>query len=93
MLNYFSNYFLPALKVIQPYRVLSTNGTAQVQCLVQLQRSSDDSLPLSRSDNVDLQVTLLKGLHGSQPLCSASHNFNMTAQPAAGGGTQVSVGI
>uniref|UniRef100_A0A3Q2ZH68 Uncharacterized protein n=1 Tax=Kryptolebias marmoratus TaxID=37003 RepID=A0A3Q2ZH68_KRYMA len=50
----------PAVNVTQPYRVVSTNGTTQIQCFIHP--------PLPQ----DLQVTLLKGLHGSQKLCSST---------------------
>ncbi|XP_041807263.1 cytotoxic T-lymphocyte protein 4 [Chelmon rostratus] len=69
-----------AVKVIQPYRVVSTNGTAQVQCFVQPQPSYhqiqvhyDQSLPSPGPE--ELRVTLVKGLHGTQALCSSIPNF------------------
>ncbi|XP_076602360.1 cytotoxic T-lymphocyte protein 4 [Chaetodon auriga] len=67
-----------AVKVIQPYRVVSTNGTAQVQCFVQSQPSDrqthvqyDQSLP----NLEELRVILLKGLYGTQALCSSILNL------------------
>ncbi|XP_038575758.1 cytotoxic T-lymphocyte protein 4 [Micropterus salmoides] len=71
-----------ALKVVQPYRVVSTNGTAQVQCFVhprpsshQIQPSSDQSLPYPYADPEELRVILLKGLHGTQQFCSSILSF------------------
>ena len=73
---------LTAVKVIQPYRVVSINGTAQVQCFLQPRPfdhqslpSHDNSLPYPYPDPEDLQVSLLKGLHGTQKLCSLSLNL------------------
>ncbi|XP_070694742.1 cytotoxic T-lymphocyte protein 4 [Pempheris klunzingeri] len=70
------------VKVIQPYRVVSTNGTAQVQCFVQpqpsyhlIQPSYAKSLAYPYPDPQELRVILLKGLHGSQELCSSILNF------------------
>ncbi|XP_059199552.1 cytotoxic T-lymphocyte protein 4 [Centropristis striata] len=67
------------LKVVQPYRVESTNGTARVQCIIQPQpsfhhiTSSESSYP--HPDPEELRVTLLRGLKGNQPLCSDILNF------------------
>uniref|UniRef100_UPI0037E769BC uncharacterized protein cd28 n=1 Tax=Semicossyphus pulcher TaxID=241346 RepID=UPI0037E769BC len=67
-----------AVEVTQPYKVVSTNGTAQVQCFVQSPSSfytnqlfKDGSSPFLHSDPEELRVTLLKGLHSSQVLCSS----------------------
>ncbi|XP_029936074.1 uncharacterized protein cd28 [Myripristis murdjan] len=70
------------VKVVQPYRVESRNGTARLQCLIQPQPAFPE--PHSSSSNQiqprpsyphpvpdELRVTLLKGLHGSQELCSS----------------------
>ncbi|XP_044073823.1 cytotoxic T-lymphocyte protein 4 [Siniperca chuatsi] len=71
-----------AVEVTQPYRVVSTNGTAQVPCFIQPQPSYhqiqpyyDQSLLYPYPDPEELRVTLLKGLHGSQQLCSSILNF------------------
>uniref|UniRef100_A0A8C4GGP1 Immunoglobulin V-set domain-containing protein n=1 Tax=Dicentrarchus labrax TaxID=13489 RepID=A0A8C4GGP1_DICLA len=66
ILNYFHPtfpFFLPAVKVIQPYRVVTTNGTAQL--------SEEDSMPYPYPGPEELRVTLLKGLHGTQKVCSS----------------------
>ncbi|XP_008300698.1 uncharacterized protein cd28 [Stegastes partitus] len=70
------------VKVIQPYRVESTNGTAQIQCVIhprpsyhQLEPLPDQTLSYPFPDPEDLKVTLLKGLHGTQELCSSSFSF------------------
>ncbi|XP_054871523.1 uncharacterized protein LOC129350080 [Amphiprion ocellaris] len=70
------------VKVTQPYRVLSTDGTAQIQCVVhprpsyhQIEPSHDQNTSYPFPDPEELSVTLLKGLHGSQELCSSSINF------------------
>ncbi|XP_070831345.1 cytotoxic T-lymphocyte protein 4 [Chaetodon trifascialis] len=73
-----------AVKVIQPYRVVATNGTAQVQCFVQSQPSDqaqvhyDQSLP----NPEELRVILLKGLYGTQALCSSI--LNLTGERETG---------
>ena len=76
------SFSLPAVTVTQPYRVVSTNGTAQVQCFIhprpayhQDQPSSDQTLPYPYPDPEEMRVTLLKGLHGTQELCSSILNF------------------
>lgn len=75
-------FHLAAVKVTQPYRVLSTNGTAQIQCVIhprpafhQIQ-PSHEHLRYPYPDPVDLRVALLKGLHGNQKLCSSKLNFS-----------------
>ncbi|XP_051260452.1 cytotoxic T-lymphocyte protein 4 [Dicentrarchus labrax] len=67
-----------AVKVIQPYRVVTTNGTAQVKCFIkpqpsnhQNQLSEEDSMPYPYPGPEELRVTLLKGLHGTQKVCSS----------------------
>ncbi|XP_035531822.1 cytotoxic T-lymphocyte protein 4 [Morone saxatilis] len=67
-----------AVKVIQPYRVVTTNGTAQVKCFIkpqpsnhQNQLSEDQSMPYPYPGPEELRVTLLKGLHGTQKVCSS----------------------
>lgn len=62
-----------AVKVIQPYRVVSTSGTAQVQCF--MQPSDEQNLPYPYPDPEELRVILLKGLHGTQEFCSSTLNF------------------
>ncbi|XP_044220832.1 cytotoxic T-lymphocyte protein 4 isoform X1 [Thunnus albacares] len=76
---------LTAVKVIQPYRVVSTNGTAQVQCFLQprpsyhqSEPSHDHTLPYPYPDPEDLRVSLLKGLNGTQKFCSCSLNLGLT---------------
>nr|XP_020477387.1 cytotoxic T-lymphocyte protein 4-like isoform X2 [Monopterus albus] len=78
-----------AVKVIQPYRVVSTNGTAQVQCFIQpqpayhqIQPSYNQSPPYPYPGPEHLRVTLLKGLHGSQELCSSILSFTEENQAA-----------
>lgn len=75
-------FLLTAVKVIQPYRVVSTNGTTQVQCFLQprpayhqIQPSNDHTLPYPYPDPEELKVSLLKGLHGTQELCSSILNL------------------
>ncbi|TDH06537.1 hypothetical protein EPR50_G00114470 [Perca flavescens] len=77
-----------AVKVIQPFKVVSTDGTAQVQCFVQprpsfhkIQPSDEQTLPYPYPDPEELRVTLLKGLHGTQELCSSSLSFTEQTEP------------
>lgn len=77
------------MKVIQPSRVVSTDGTAQIQCFVQpqpsyhqIQPSDDQTLTYPYPDPEELRVSLLRGLHGTQELCSTMLNF--TEQREAG---------
>lgn len=76
------SFFLPAVKVIQPYRVVSTNGTAQVQCFIQprpsyhqIQPPIDQSQLYPYPSPEELRVTLLKGLHGTEKFCSSILNY------------------
>ncbi|TKS67836.1 Cytotoxic T-lymphocyte protein 4 [Collichthys lucidus] len=71
-----------AVKVIQPYRVVSTNGTAQVQCFIQprpfyhqIQPPIDQSQLYPYPSPEELRVTLLKGLHGTEKFCSSILNY------------------
>ncbi|XP_053295910.1 cytotoxic T-lymphocyte protein 4 isoform X1 [Pleuronectes platessa] len=65
-----------AAKVTQPYRVTSISGTAQVQCFIQPQPFYlQQTQPSDYSDPEEVRVTLLRGLHGSQGLCSTTLNF------------------
>ncbi|XP_068427949.1 cytotoxic T-lymphocyte protein 4 [Clinocottus analis] len=80
-----------AVKVIQPYRVLSTNGTAQVKCLVrprasfqQLRPASDQTPAYPHHDPEELRVTLLKGLHGTREFCSSFINITGQREPGVG---------
>uniref|UniRef100_A0A3Q2VLR5 Cytotoxic T-lymphocyte protein 4-like n=1 Tax=Haplochromis burtoni TaxID=8153 RepID=A0A3Q2VLR5_HAPBU len=57
-----------ATKVTQPYRVVSTNGVAQIQCVIHPQ-----SLKYPYPE--EARVTVLKGLHGHQELCFSILNF------------------
>uniref|UniRef100_A0A3Q4M2L8 Immunoglobulin V-set domain-containing protein n=1 Tax=Neolamprologus brichardi TaxID=32507 RepID=A0A3Q4M2L8_NEOBR len=59
---------MPAPKVTQPYRVVSTNGVAQIQCAIHPQ-----SLRYPYPEEV--RVAVLKGLHGQQELCFSILNF------------------
>uniref|UniRef100_A0AAZ1XVA4 Immunoglobulin V-set domain-containing protein n=1 Tax=Oreochromis aureus TaxID=47969 RepID=A0AAZ1XVA4_OREAU len=59
---------MPATKVTQPYRVVSTNGVAQIQCVIHPQ-----SLKYPYPE--EARVTVLKGLHGYQELCFSILNF------------------
>ncbi|XP_078118677.1 cytotoxic T-lymphocyte protein 4 [Sander vitreus] len=77
-----------AVKVIQPYKVVSTNGTAQLQCFVQPQPSFHKSQPFDEQtllypypDPEELRITLLKGLHGTQELCSSTLSFTEQTEP------------
>ncbi|XP_031161549.1 cytotoxic T-lymphocyte protein 4 [Sander lucioperca] len=77
-----------AVKVIQHYKVVSTNGTAQLQCFVQprpsfhkSQPSDEQTLPYPYPDPEELRVTLLKGLHGTQELCSSTLSFTEQTEP------------
>ncbi|XP_072253866.1 cytotoxic T-lymphocyte protein 4 [Leuresthes tenuis] len=71
-----------AVRVTQPYRVVSTNGTAQIQCVIQPRPASHQDQP-SHGRRLaypypipeDFRVTLMKGLHGNQELCSSLLNF------------------
>ncbi|XP_047457748.1 cytotoxic T-lymphocyte protein 4 [Mugil cephalus] len=69
-----------AVAVTQPYRVVSTNGTARIQCFLQLQASHHQVQPSHErfSYPEELRVTLLKGLYGSQDVCSSI--LNLTEQ-------------
>lgn len=65
------------MKVTQPYSVVSTNGTAQIHCTIHPRTSTphvDTNRHLTNSfiDVEDMQVTLLRGLHGSQKICSST---------------------
>lgn len=76
-------FSLSAVKVMQPYSVVSTNGIAQIQCLTQpqpsyhkTQRNLDNQIQLyPYSDPEELRVTLLKGLHGNHEVCSSILNL------------------
>ncbi|XP_030614521.1 cytotoxic T-lymphocyte protein 4 [Archocentrus centrarchus] len=57
-----------ATKVTQTYRVVSTSGVAQIQCVIHPQ-----SLKYQYPE--EARVTVLKGLHGNQELCSSILNF------------------
>ncbi|XP_068590270.1 cytotoxic T-lymphocyte protein 4 [Cebidichthys violaceus] len=77
-----------AVTVIQPYRVVSTNGTAQVHCFVQprpsyhqVQPPYDQTRPYPYADPKELRVTLLKGLYGAQEFCSSILNFTGRREP------------
>ncbi|XP_041662200.1 cytotoxic T-lymphocyte protein 4 [Cheilinus undulatus] len=79
-----------ALEVVQPYKVVSSNGTAQVRCYAQpspflSSRSSYSSLP----DPEELRVTLLRGLHGTEAFCWSK--LNLTEQRGTGVGKQAQV--
>ncbi|XP_036065449.1 T-cell-specific surface glycoprotein CD28 homolog isoform X2 [Oryzias melastigma] len=64
-----------AVKVVQPYRVESTDGRARIQCVFHPHKNPED-----------LKVTLLRGLHGRQELCSFF--LNLTGQTETHGGRQ-----
>ena len=70
-------FFLTAVTVSQPYRVVSTNGTAQIQCFLQPQPSHNqiqpqhDTVTYPYPEPEDFRVILLKGLHGTQEFCSS----------------------
>uniref|UniRef100_A0A3B3C440 T-cell-specific surface glycoprotein CD28 homolog n=1 Tax=Oryzias melastigma TaxID=30732 RepID=A0A3B3C440_ORYME len=60
-------FSLPAVKVVQPYRVESTDGRARIQCVFHPHKNPED-----------LKVTLLRGLHGRQELCSFFLNLTVS---------------
>ncbi|KAM4559438.1 cytotoxic T-lymphocyte protein 4 isoform 2-T2 [Odontesthes bonariensis] len=71
-----------AVRVTQPYRVASTNGTAQIQCVIQPRPAFHQVQPSHGRHQAypyptpeDFRVTLMKGLHGNQELCSSVLNF------------------
>ncbi|XP_040004990.1 cytotoxic T-lymphocyte protein 4 [Xiphias gladius] len=64
-----------ALKVIQPYKVVTDSGTALVRCFIQPQPSNDQSPPYPYFEPEEVRLTLLKGLHGTEELCSSIYNF------------------
>ncbi|XP_008436459.1 cytotoxic T-lymphocyte protein 4 [Poecilia reticulata] len=68
-----------SVKVTQPYRVVSTNGTAQIHCIIHSRTVASHLRPGQRLENLfsnleDLQVALLRGLHGNQKICSSTLN-------------------
>ncbi|KAM9710623.1 cytotoxic T-lymphocyte protein 4 [Menidia menidia] len=72
-----------ALRLTQPYRVESLNGSARVRCLVHpwpahLQLGSSGNRSPPPPDPEDLRVTLLRGLHGHQELCSTLLNHSQS---------------
>uniref|UniRef100_A0A3Q2QI03 CD28 molecule n=1 Tax=Fundulus heteroclitus TaxID=8078 RepID=A0A3Q2QI03_FUNHE len=74
-------FFLPAVKVMQPYRVVSTNGAAQIHCVIHprasfTQSHLDQNLENPFFNAEDVRVTLLRGLHGSQKVCSSTLNIS-----------------
>ncbi|XP_034417657.1 cytotoxic T-lymphocyte protein 4-like [Cyclopterus lumpus] len=71
-----------AVKVIQPYRVVSANGEAQVKCLVQPRPSHDLTPPYPHPDPEELRVTLLKGLYGAREACSSILTLTGQREPA-----------
>ncbi|XP_056145968.1 cytotoxic T-lymphocyte protein 4 [Lampris incognitus] len=68
-----------ALKVTQPYRIVSSNGTARLQCFIHplpWPHSLHPDQPLPQpsypySEPKELRVSLVKGLHHYQELCSS----------------------
>uniref|UniRef100_A0A3P9PSP8 Uncharacterized protein n=1 Tax=Poecilia reticulata TaxID=8081 RepID=A0A3P9PSP8_POERE len=65
--------FLPFLCVV------STNGTAQIHCIIHSRTVASHLRPGQRLENLfsnleDLQVALLRGLHGNQKICSSTLN-------------------
>ncbi|XP_030283422.1 cytotoxic T-lymphocyte protein 4 [Sparus aurata] len=70
---------LCAVEVIQPYRVVSTDGTAQVKCFIQPQPSYQSFYDQNPNPEV-LRVTLLRGLHNIQEVWSC----NFTQQREGG---------
>ncbi|MED6272094.1 hypothetical protein CHARACLAT_026802 [Characodon lateralis] len=70
-----------SIKVVQPYRVVSTNGTALIPCVIHPRTSfrqihHNQHLADPPSNLEDLQVTLLRGLHGTQKICSSIPNIS-----------------
>ncbi|KAM6934104.1 cytotoxic T-lymphocyte protein 4 [Xenentodon cancila] len=71
------------VKVTQPYRVLSTDGTAQISCVIHpqpafhhIRPSHDQHQRYPYPVPEDLRVALLKGLHGKQELCYIMLSIN-----------------
>ncbi|XP_069580957.1 cytotoxic T-lymphocyte protein 4 isoform X1 [Brachyistius frenatus] len=71
-----------AVEVTQPYREVSTNGTAHIQCVVQprlsyhqIQPSLTPGPPYPYPGPEELRVTLLKGLRDPRELCSSTLNL------------------
>uniref|UniRef100_A0A3B4YYQ4 Immunoglobulin V-set domain-containing protein n=1 Tax=Seriola lalandi dorsalis TaxID=1841481 RepID=A0A3B4YYQ4_SERLL len=100
-LNYLHLTFLfclSAVKVIQPYRVVSINGTAQVQCFIEPQPSfhlnqpsNDQKRQYPYPNPEEVRVSLLKGLHGTQKLCSSVPNFQDHGQTGVENEEEVTV--
>ncbi|KAM4560972.1 cytotoxic T-lymphocyte protein 4 [Fundulus diaphanus] len=70
-----------SMKVMQPYRVVSTNGAAQIHCVIHprtafSQNHLDQNLENPFFNAEDVRVTLLRGLHGSQKVCSSTLNIS-----------------
>ncbi|XP_043986969.1 cytotoxic T-lymphocyte protein 4 [Gambusia affinis] len=87
-----------SVKVTQPYRVVSTNGTAQIHCIIHSRTAASHLRPAQRLENLvsnleDLQVALLRGLHGNQKICSSTLNIskNMQMQQEKDGDGQCAV--
>ncbi|KAJ4918424.1 hypothetical protein JOQ06_004169 [Pogonophryne albipinna] len=85
-----------AVKVVQPYKVVSSNGTALVQCFLHPQPFHHQS-PLPNNDlsypfpePEDLRVTLLRGLHGSTKICSSILNLTGPIETGEEGEVQCS---
>ncbi|XP_068602698.1 cytotoxic T-lymphocyte protein 4 [Brachionichthys hirsutus] len=68
------------LKVIQPYKVVSSCRTVQVQCFVQPQPSHIQSP--SYTGPVEIRVSLHKGIRGLHRVCSST--LNATGQRETG---------
>ncbi|XP_071339090.1 cytotoxic T-lymphocyte protein 4 [Trachinotus anak] len=71
-----------AVNVIQPYSVMGINGTAQIQCFIhpqpsfpQIQSCNDKSPKYPYPNPEKVRVSLLKGLYGTQELCSSTLNL------------------
>ncbi|KAM9850712.1 T-cell-specific surface glycoprotein CD28 homolog [Aulostomus maculatus] len=66
-----------AVMVSQPYRVTGINGTAKIKCFIYPQPTYQSTSPPNNHspypypDPEELRVSLLKGLHGRQHLCSS----------------------
>ncbi|XP_033965498.2 cytotoxic T-lymphocyte protein 4-like [Pseudochaenichthys georgianus] len=85
-----------AVRVVQPYKVVSSNGTALVQCFLHPQPfhrqsplpNNDLSYPFPEPE--DLRVTLLRGLHGSTKICSSILNLTGPIETGEEGEVQCS---
>ncbi|KAM8855434.1 cytotoxic T-lymphocyte protein 4 [Spinachia spinachia] len=60
-----------AVRILQPYRAVSTNGTALLQCFFRPRPSDQQTPAYPQPEPEELRVTLLKGLRGTREFCSS----------------------